>query len=149
MTNDLFNVMTNGSKFSYENLQKLQDINTKAFNKLARLQMSFAQLGIESTVEQARLFTDSRSYEDLLSAETDLASSYSDKMMELTREVTDIVSESQEDLVSWLEKCFEEGKKQAQPKAPASQGGSTQSAQSKARPAAKKTSAKSGQSKAA
>jgi phasin family protein len=151
MKNDIFNIMSDGSKFSYESLQELSDINTKTFTKLADLQMSFARLGIESSVEQAKLFSGASSYDDLLSAESDLATSYSDRIVELTREATDILSASREDLMAWLEKCFEEGRKEVTSAANTATAAATQAqGQSKPKPAAKKSgSSKSGHKTAA
>lgn len=112
MTNEILNMMADGGKFPYESLQELNDINSRIFNKLAGLQMNIARLGIEGSVEQARLFTGAKKYEELLSAETELASSYSDRVMELTREVTGILTESQQELLTWMEEQFEDGKKE-------------------------------------
>ncbi|MEX2525601.1 MAG: phasin family protein [Gammaproteobacteria bacterium] len=112
MTNEILNMMSDNSRFPYERLQELNDINSRIFSRMTDLHMSLARLGIEGSVEQARLFTGAKKYEDLLSAETDLASSYSDKVMELTREATGIITESQEELLSWMEKRFEDGKKE-------------------------------------
>lgn len=140
MTNEIFNIMTNGSKFSYESLQELNAINAKTFSKLAELQMSFARLGIDNSVEQAKLFTGTNNYEDLLSAESDLASTCSDRVLALTHEATDIVSESREELLSWMEKCFEEGKQEMTAVA---------ETPTKPKPAAKKSKAKASQGKAA
>lgn len=132
MTNEILNMMSDNSRFPYERLQELNDINSRIFSRMTDFHMSLARLGIEGSVEQARLFTGAKKYEDLLSAETDLASSYSNKMMELSREATDLITESQEELLSWMEKRFEDGKKEVkQAVAPSD----------KPKPAAKKTAA--------
>lgn len=129
MTNQIFTMMTDSSTFPFDSLQELNDINTRALNKLARLQISFARLGIETSVEQAKLLTDVNGYDDFLSAGSELASSYSNKITGLTREVTDILSESQEELLAWMENRFEESKKEI-----------ATATESEPKPAAKKTS---------
>lgn len=112
MTNEILNIMADGGKFPYQSLQELNDINSRIFSKIAGLQMSLARLGIEGSVEQARLVTGAKKYEELLSAETELAASYSDRVMELTREATGILTESQQELLTWMEERFEDGKKE-------------------------------------
>lgn len=141
MTNEILNIMSDSGKFPYEGLQELNDINSRIFTRLADLQMSIARFGIEGSIEQARVFTGAKKYEELLSAETELASSYGDRVMELTHEATGIITESQEELLSWMEKRFEDGKKEVEQAAAPS---------SKPKTAAKKpAAAKSGQKKVA
>lgn len=136
MTNEFFNTLSGNGHLAYESFQELGAINTKALNKLAEIQLNFARLGIESTMEQARLLADVGNYEDLLSAETDLASEYGDKVMALTLETTELVTASRDELMAWVEKRFEEsGKAVAKP--------------AKAKPVAKKASTRPAQTKAA
>lgn len=113
MTNDIFNTMTGGSSLAYESMQELGAINSKTLSRLAEIQLDFARLGLENSMEQARLLTDVGSYEGLLAAESDLASRYGDRIMALARETTEVVTESRNEFVVWLEKCFEEGGRQA------------------------------------
>jgi len=108
MTNALFSSLTDNSRFTYESLQELGTINSRTLNRLAEIQMNFARLGIESSMEQARLITDVNSYDDLLSAESDLASSYGDKVMGLVRETAELMTDSRDQFVKWTEKHFEE-----------------------------------------
>lgn len=126
MTNALFSTFADNSRFTYESLQELGAINTKTLNRLAEIQMNFARLGIEGSMEQTRLMTDVNSYNDLFSAESSLASSYGDKIMGLVSETVELMTDSRDQLVEWMEKNFEEGKKKA-------------TAPAKPKPAAKKT----------
>jgi|GEM_PF-1037629 len=137
MSNALFSTFADNSRFTYESLQELGAINTKTLNRLVEIQMNFARLGLESSMEQTRLITDVNSYDDLFSAESSLASSYGDKIMGLVSETVELMTDSRDQLVKWTEKHFEEGKKQA-------------STPAKPKPAAKKpTTAAKTQSKAA
>jgi len=111
MTNEFFSTLSGNGQVAYQSIQELGAINSRVLNKLAEIQFNFAKLGIESSVEQARLLADISSYEDLLSAETDLASEYGDKVMALTLETTEIMSMSRDALIGWVEKQFEEGSK--------------------------------------
>lgn len=118
MTNEILSMMSRNGGLPYQGLQELGDINTRMFTRLANLQLTMTRLGIEGSVEQAKLFTAANKYEDLLSAETDLASSYGEQVMQLSREAAEIVVESREEWMAWMEKRYEHaGPQGAQPTA--------------------------------
>lgn len=104
MQNELFEQFTSVSKTTYESLQQLGSINSKAIQKLAELQFNFASLGFESSVEQAKLLSNTSNYKDLLSAESSLANDYGSKMLDLTKQTTAVFNESGEEVVAWFEK---------------------------------------------
>jgi phasin family protein len=136
MTNEFFYTLSGNGEAAYQSIQELGAINNRALNKLAEIQFNFAKLGIESSMEQARLLSDISNYEDLLSAETGLATEYGDKVMALTLETTELMNASRDELIAWVEKQFEEGSKAVvKPVKP--------------KPAAKKTTAKPVQTKPA
>lgn len=120
MNNEFITSLTENSKLSYQSLQELNDIYTNVFNKFAELQLTFAKLGFETSLEQAKLLADVSSYEDLISAESDFANDYSNKLMAITRKSTEVMIESHDEFSTWLGKQFEEGKqemeKQVKPK---------------------------------
>lgn len=107
MQNDIFEQFMNAGKTSYENLQQLGAINTKALQKLTELQFSLATVGIESGVEQAKLLSSTTNYKDLIAAESELANQYSSKMMDLGKQTADVLNESGEEIVAWFEKSAE------------------------------------------
>lgn len=107
MQNEIFEQLTNASKTSYETFQELGEINTKALKKLADVQFSLATLGIESSAEQAKLLSNSNSYKDLLAAESELANQYSSKVMDLTKQATNVLTDSGEEISAWFEKSVE------------------------------------------
>jgi len=112
MSSDIFNTMSGGGSLAYESMQELGAINTKTLSRLAEIQLNFARLGLEGSMEQARLFTGAGSYENLVAAESDLASRYGERIMALAKETTELVAESRDEFVVWLERCIEEGGKQ-------------------------------------
>ena len=134
MTNEFFSTLSGNGQVAYQSIQELGAINSRALNKLAEIQFNFAKLGLESSMEQARLLADISNYEDILSAGTDLASEYGDKMMALTLETTEVMSASRDELIAWVEKQFEEGNE-------------TVVKAVKPKPVAKKTSGKPAQTK--
>lgn len=107
MQNDIFEQFVNAGKASYENLQQLSAINTKAVQKLTELQLSLATMGIEGSVEQAKVLTSTTNYKDLISAESDLANQYSSKMMDISKQTADVLNESGEQIAAWFEKSAE------------------------------------------
>lgn len=122
MQNDILEQFVNAGKASYENLQQLGAINTRALQKLTELQFSLATMSIESSVEQAKLLSSTTSYKDLFAAESELANQYSSKFMDLGKQTADVLNESGEEIVAWFEKSaesFAETAKQAPKKAQA------------------------------
>lgn len=107
MQNDIFEQFVNAGKTSYENLQQLGSINTKALQKLTELQFSLATIGIEGSVEQAKLLGSTTNYKDLIAAESDLANQYSSKVMDISKQTADVLNESGEEIASWFEKTAE------------------------------------------
>lgn len=103
MTNDIIEQMTAGGQASYEAIQQLGAINTKTIQKLTDIQFSLATMGVESSIEQMKLINNTNNYTDLISAESDLASTYSNKVIEVTRQAAEVLTESQEEIAKWAE----------------------------------------------
>ena len=104
MQNDYVEQLTNASKTSYQSLQELGAINAKALEKLVDLQFKFATYNIETSIEQTKLLSGTSNYKDYLSAESDFANEYSTKAFDFTKQAASILSESHEEIVSWMEK---------------------------------------------
>ena len=113
MNTELITHLADSSKLSYQNLQELNAINTRIFSKFAELQFNVAKLGLESSIEQAKLLTGISVYEDLMSAESDFANTCRDNMMKISRELGDVLVESHGEFAGWLAKQFAEGKQKA------------------------------------
>lgn len=107
MQNDIFEQFMNAGKSSYENLQQLGAINSKAMQKLTELQFSLATVGIESSVEQAKLLGSTTNYKDLIAAESELANQYGSKVMDISKQTAEVLNESGEEIASWFEKTAE------------------------------------------
>jgi len=104
MQEQILEDLSAATRTSYEAFQELGQINTSTIEKLAQLQFGMASLGIEGSMEQAKLLTSTTNYQDLLSAESDFASSYSEKVMNIARQTADALSESREEFTNWFEK---------------------------------------------
>lgn len=108
MQNEIFEKMTEMSKASYSAMQELAAINNKALKDLSELQMGFATFGMESSVELTKTLSATTNYKDAITAEADFANEYGAKVMELGRSTADILTESRDEVVSWIEKSVEE-----------------------------------------
>ena len=107
MTNEFITQLNDTNKASYETFQQFNVINVEALQKLAALQFSLASLNVESTVEQAKLLTSGTDPQEIFAAESALVSAYGEKVMKITSETTEILTQSREQLVAFAEKTFE------------------------------------------
>ena len=115
MQNDFVEQITETGQASIQALQELGAIGTRAVHKLAELQFDLAALNFESGIEQAKLLTSTGNYRDLIAAESDLVGEYSTKAMGITRQTTEVLSQSCDEIVAWFEKGLNAGGK-TQPK---------------------------------
>ena len=106
MNTNFVEEMTNAGKTSYEAIQKLSAINTKALNELAGLQMALANIGFESGVEQMKLVSSIKDYNDFISAESEFASQVQDKILNLAQQASDVLAGSQDEVASWMKEEF-------------------------------------------
>ncbi len=107
MQNEYIEQYTNAGKTSYAAMQELGAINSKAIQKLTELQFNFVTMNIENSIEQAKGFSGTTNYKDLLSTVSGFTSDYSTKLMDMTRQTTEILSESRDEVVSLIEKNLE------------------------------------------
>lgn len=107
MQNDYVEQLTKVGKTSYASLQELGAINTKALQKLVDLQFKYASFNIETGIEQTKLLTSTTNYKDYLSAESEIAGECSTKAIDFTKQAASILSNSYDEIVSWLEKGIE------------------------------------------
>lgn len=114
MDKQFIDELSSAGAASYRSLQELSEINSRAMRRLVEIQLTLATLGIGGTVEQAKLFTSSANYRDLLSAESELASQYGTRVTEIIRETADVLAESRGEFIAWVKKGFEASATQAQ-----------------------------------
>ena len=112
---DYIEQLTNTGKLSYQAMQELGAINIKAVQKLSDLQFKFASYNIETGIEQTKLLTSTTSYKNLMAAESEIASDYSTKAIDFSRQAASILSESRDEIISWFEKGFEKAETTSKP----------------------------------
>jgi phasin family protein len=115
MQNEIFEKMTEMSKASYNAMQELASINSKALKELSELQMGLATYSIESGVELTKTLSGSTNYKDVMSAEADFANEYGSKIMEFSRKAADVLTDSRDEVVTWVEKTVEEASSEVTP----------------------------------
>jgi phasin family protein len=108
MQNEIFEKMTEMSKSSYSAMQELAAINSKALKELSELQIGLATYSIESGVELTKTLSGTTNYKDAMTAEADFANEYSSKMMEFGRKTADVITDSRDEVVSWIEKAVDD-----------------------------------------
>lgn len=108
MQNEFFEKMTELSKASYDAMQELTSINSKALKELSELQMGLATFSIETGVELTKTFSVITNYKDAMTVEADFANEYGTKLMEFNRKAADVLTGSRNEVVSWIEKTSEE-----------------------------------------
>ena len=114
---DYIEQLTNTGKLSYQAMQELGAINIKALQKLSELQFKFASYNIETGIEQTKLLTSTTSYKNLMAAESEIASDYSAKAVDFSRQAASILSDSRDEIMSWFEKGFNKAEAVSKPPA--------------------------------
>lgn len=115
MQNEIFEKMTEAGKTSYAAIQELTAINSKVIRSLSDLQMGFATYSIESGVERVKALSSTTNYKDLVSAETQYATEFGTKVLELGNKTADVLNASRDDVVSFFEKNIETATAESKP----------------------------------
>lgn len=129
---------------SYETMQKIAALNVKAISKLAGLQFELATLGIETGVAQAKLLSQPGGYEKFYSSESKLASVYGSRVFEISRETTDLLLKSGDELNGILSTVFSVAKQKMAIKKSAAPVVKPEVKPAPKKPAKKKSAKKSG-----
>lgn len=119
MQNEIFEKMSEMGKSSYSAMQELAAINSKALKELSELQMGLASYSMESGVELTKTLSGITNVKDAITAEADFANEYGTKVMDFSRKTADVLTDSRDEVVSWIEKTVEEVSVEATPAAPA------------------------------
>jgi phasin family protein len=82
----------------------------RTFEALAAKQVEIVQNAADAGVKQSAIFTDSKDVNDLLSAQSDLANSYTETLTKSVTEISDILKGAQDELVSFTEVNIAEAK---------------------------------------
>ncbi len=116
MQNEITEKLTTIGESSYAAMRELGTINTNLLKQVTDLQLSFATMSIESGVEQARALSGTTNYKDILSAQTDFAGDYSNKVIDLSRQTAEVITGAQNEVVALFEKNIESTTVTAKPR---------------------------------
>ncbi len=108
MQNEIFEKMTEMGKASYSAMQELNSINSKALKELSELQFGLAAYSIETGAELTKTLGATTNYNDAMSAEADFANEFGNKVMEFSRKTADVLTDSRDEVVNWIEKTAED-----------------------------------------
>ncbi|MFB3091191.1 MAG: phasin family protein [Gammaproteobacteria bacterium] len=104
MQNQIIDQLTTASTKSYETMKNLGEINSSAIRKLTDLQFDFISMSMESGIEQAKLLNNMQNVKDIFAAGSEFASEYNEKLMGITRQTVEILSESRDEVANLIEK---------------------------------------------
>ncbi len=104
MQNQIIDQLTTTSTKSYEILISLSEINSSAIQKLTDLQFDFISMSMESGIEQAKLLNNMKNVKDVFAFGSEFASEYNEKLMGITRQTVEILSESCDEATNLIEK---------------------------------------------
>ncbi len=104
MQNQIIDQFTTTSTKSYETVINLSEINSSAIQKLTDLQFDFISMSMESGIEQAKLLNNMKNVKDIFAAGSEFASEYNEKLMGITRQTVEILSESCNEATNLIEK---------------------------------------------
>jgi len=104
MQNEYFEQLQKVGQTSFTALQEIATINSNALQKLTELQLNFATQSIGSGIEQVKAVSSTSNYKDLFKFASEYTSDYSSKLVDVTRQTTEVLSSTQNDVITVIEK---------------------------------------------
>jgi phasin family protein len=104
MQNEYFEQLQKVGQTSFNALQEIATINSNALQKLTELQLNFATQSIGSGIEQVKAVSSTSNYKDLFKFASEYTSDYSSKLVDVTRQTTEVLSSTQNDVITVIEK---------------------------------------------
>ncbi len=89
---------------TFATLQEIATINSNALQKLTELQLNFATQSIENGIEQVKAVSNTAQYKDLFNSASEYTSDYGSKLVDVTRQTTEVLSSTHNDVISVIEK---------------------------------------------
>ena len=89
MANDTIKLFKDIAEKSVASFKNVGELNLRTFEALAAKQVEIVQNVADAGVKQSAIFTDSKDVNDLLSAQSDLANSYTETFTKSVTEISD------------------------------------------------------------
>ncbi len=110
MTNDTIKLFKDMAENSVASFKNVGELNLRTFETLAAKQVELVQKATDAAVKQQAIFTESKDINAAVSAQSDLAKSYTESFTNSVTEITDVLKGAQEELVNFAEVNFAEAK---------------------------------------
>lgn len=94
------------SETAMGSIKELQDITTKAIEKLMEQQMSLVNNYLEVTTKQMSAMSEAKGYDQLVSSQASMMSAYSAAFIDTVKRATDVMNESKDQYNAWLSKTL-------------------------------------------
>lgn len=107
MPTELFDQWTKFSKTSFGALKELGEINAKVIEKLTEQQLALVTTWVEGSVKQLTRLGEAKGYKDVFAGQSELAAEYSNKLLGIARTSADALTESKDEITTWVEKGVE------------------------------------------
>ena len=110
MTNNTIQLFKDIAENSVASFKNVGELNLRTFETLAAKQVELVQNATDVAVKQQAIFTESKDINAALSAQSDLAKSYTESLTNSVTEIADVLKDAQEKLVNFAEVNFAEAK---------------------------------------
>ena len=114
MANDTMKLFKDITEKSVASFKSVGELNMRTFEALAAKQVEIVQGAADAGVKQSAVFTEAKDVNEILSAQSDLATAYADKLSNSVTEISDILKGAQEELAGLTEAAFEDAKVNAE-----------------------------------
>ncbi len=114
MTNNTIKLFKDIAENSVASFKNVGEVNLRTFEALAAKQVEIVQNAANAGVKQSEIFADTKDVQGLLSAQSDLANSYTESLTKNVTEISDILKSAQDELTVLAEGAFEEAKANAE-----------------------------------
>ena len=114
MANDTMKLFKDITEKSVASFKSVGELNLRTFEALAAKQVEIVQGAADAGVKQSAVFTEAKDVNEILSAQSDLATAYADKLSNSVTEISDILKGAQEELAGLAEVAFEDAKENAE-----------------------------------
>ncbi len=114
MANDTMKLFKDITEKSVASFKNVGELNMRTFEALAAKQVEIVQGAADAGVKQSAVFTEAKDVNEILSAQSDLANVYAEKLSNSVTEISDILKGAQEELTGLAEAAFEDAKVNAE-----------------------------------
>lgn len=94
------------AKSAFDSTKELETLNLKLFEQLSQKQVDLLTGAVEVGNKWMSAFGESKGVSELVAAQSKLASEYGNKVLNLSKETSELLTASRDDYKAWFEKGF-------------------------------------------